>query len=146
MWADVQRDARPVVPSVQCGKVWLTPTTRVPCSNAANTRNPLKLPGVPQTGIGLNRSQPLVGRSSPYSDYMWRRYCCLTIPIVDKYVSCEDIARQSCTIVARWRFFGDFLRPVFSPSRVQQDSDLHFKFALRPLHVLKYGRHQIYDD
>ena len=32
-------------------KVWLTPTTRVrvPCSNAAKTRNPLKLAGVPQT-------------------------------------------------------------------------------------------------
>ena len=30
-------------------KVWLTPTTRVPCSNAAKTRNPLKLPGVLQT-------------------------------------------------------------------------------------------------
>ena len=29
--------------------VWLTPTTRVPCSNAAKTRSPLKLPGVPQT-------------------------------------------------------------------------------------------------
>jgi len=34
--------------SVQCCKVWLTPTTRVPCSNAAKTRNPLKLAGVPQ--------------------------------------------------------------------------------------------------
>ena len=29
--------------------VWLTPTTRVPRSNAAKTQNPLKLPGVPQT-------------------------------------------------------------------------------------------------
>jgi len=29
--------------------VWLTPTTRVPCSNAAKTRNPLKFSGVPQT-------------------------------------------------------------------------------------------------
>jgi len=29
--------------------VWLTPTTRVSCSNAAKTRNPLKLAGVPQT-------------------------------------------------------------------------------------------------
>jgi len=27
----------------------LAPTTRVPCSNAAKTRNPLKLGGVPQT-------------------------------------------------------------------------------------------------
>jgi len=37
------------VPCVQRRKVWLTPTTRVPCSNAAKTRNPLKLAGVPQT-------------------------------------------------------------------------------------------------
>jgi len=36
-------------PSVQRRKVWLTPTTRVPCSNSAKTRNPLKLAGVPQT-------------------------------------------------------------------------------------------------
>ena len=34
---------------VQCRKVWLTPNTGVPCSNAANTRNPLKFAGVPQT-------------------------------------------------------------------------------------------------
>jgi len=30
-------------------KVWLTPTTRVPCNDAAKTRNPLTLAGVPQT-------------------------------------------------------------------------------------------------
>jgi len=31
------------------GALWLTPTTRVPCSNAAKTQNPLQLPGVPPT-------------------------------------------------------------------------------------------------
>jgi len=36
-------------PSAQRRKVWLTPTTTVPCSNAAKTRNPLKFAGVPQT-------------------------------------------------------------------------------------------------
>ena len=36
-------------PSVQCCKVWLTPTTRVPCSNAAKMRNPLKFAGVAKT-------------------------------------------------------------------------------------------------
>jgi len=36
-------------PSVQCRKVSLTPSTTVPCSNAAKMRNPLKLAGVPQT-------------------------------------------------------------------------------------------------
>jgi len=35
-------------------------------------------------------------------------------------------------MVPRWRIFGDFLRPVFSASRVQHVSDLHLKFALRP--------------
>jgi len=35
--------------SVQRLKVWLTPTTRVPCSNAAKTQNLLKFKGVPQT-------------------------------------------------------------------------------------------------
>jgi len=34
------------------------------CSNEAKTRNPLKFARVPETGV--NRSQPLVGRSSPY--------------------------------------------------------------------------------
>ena len=34
---------------VQRRKVWLTPNTRVPCSNATKTQNPLKLAGVPQT-------------------------------------------------------------------------------------------------
>jgi len=34
-----------------------------------------------------------------------------------------------------------FLHPVFSASRVQHVSDLHSKFALRPHHVWKYGRH-----
>jgi len=30
-------------------EVWLTPTTRLPRSNAAKTRNQLKFAGVPQT-------------------------------------------------------------------------------------------------
>jgi len=45
--------------------------------------------------------------------------------------------------VPRWRFLATFLRPVFSASCVQQVSDLHLKFALKPDHVWKYGRHPI---
>ena len=57
--------------------VWLTPTTRVPCSNAAKTRNPLKLPGVPQT------NETISAASGPKFTILWcgdmqRRYCCLT--------------------------------------------------------------------
>jgi len=94
-----------------------------------------------------NRSQPLVGRRSPYCGDICRRYCCLTsfFPIVDTCLSCEDIARQSCAKVLRRRFFASFLRPVFPASHLQHISDLHSKFALRPHHVQKYGRHPIYD-
>ena len=84
-----------------------------------------------------NRSQPLVGLRSPYCEDMWGRYCCYKasfFPIVDTCLSCEDIARQSCVMVRRWRIFGEFLHPVFSVSRVQHVSDLHPKFALRPHH------------
>ena len=66
MWANAQRDGRPVEYSWRPlfnAAVWLTPTTRVPCNNVAKTRTPLKLPGVPKL---TKRSQPLVVRSSPY--------------------------------------------------------------------------------
>jgi len=77
-----------------------------------------------------NRSQPLVGRRSPYCEDMWRRYCCLAFfPVVNMCLSYEDLARQSCAMVRRWRFFASFLRPVFPASRMQHISDLHSKFA-----------------
>ena len=53
MWANAQRDGRPAEhmwrPLFNAAKFWLTPTTRVPCSNVAKTRIPLKFAGVPQT-------------------------------------------------------------------------------------------------
>jgi len=80
-------------PLLECRAVML-PT----CENSWN------LQGCPKLA---NRSQPLVGRSSPYYEDMWRRYCCLTsfFPIVDMCLSCEDTARQSCAMVPKWRFF-----------------------------------------
>jgi len=66
--------------------------------------------------------------------------------IVDTCLSCEDSAQQSCTMVPRWGFFASFLRAVFPASRVQHISDLHSKFALRPHHVQKYGKHPLCDD
>ena len=183
---------------VRCHKVWLTPTARVPCSNAANIeecktwtqsefctwQNSVRdkslqksIYSVPVQEMGkqcakfgwpslrdvgavtkprcethwnmlgypklTNRSQPLVDRSSPYSENTWRRYCCLTIfyQIVDICLSCEDIARQSCAMVRRWQS----LHPVFSASRMQHISDMHYKFALTPHHVWKYGRHPLSD-
>ena len=52
MWANAQRDDR----HAECrwrplfnAAVWLTPTNRVPCSNAVKTRKTFKFAGVPQT-------------------------------------------------------------------------------------------------
>jgi len=62
-------------------------------------------------------------------------------PVVGMCLPCKDIANK----VVPWCPDGEFLRPVFSASRVQHASDLHLKFALRPHHVWKYGRHPICD-
>ena len=43
----------------------LTPTTRVPCSNAAKTRNPLKFAGVPQT------NETISAASRPKFTILW---------------------------------------------------------------------------
>jgi len=51
-----------------------------------------------------NRSQPLIVRSSPYYQDMWRRYYYLTsfLPIVNTRLSSEDIADK----LARWCIAG----------------------------------------
>jgi len=148
MWPSAQRDGRPAEyrwhPLFNAAKFGWCPIRdcRAVTLRRRETRwNLLGCPGLP------DRSQPLVGRSSPYYQDMWRRYCCLTsfFVIVDTCLSCEDIAQQSCTMVRRWRLFGDFLHPAFPASRVQHASDLHPKFTLRPHHVWKYGRHPISD-
>jgi len=98
----------------------------MPCSNAAKTRNQSKFAGVPKL---VNRSQPLVGRRSPYYADMWRTYRCITsfFPILDMCLSCEDIARQSCAMVPRWRFWRFFASCIFSEPRAVhfRRSDLH---------------------
>jgi len=70
MWANAQRDGHPAehrwhIPSVQRRKVWMTPTTTVPCSNAAKTRNPLKSAGVPQT------NETISAASGPKFTILW---------------------------------------------------------------------------
>jgi len=127
MWANAQRDGRL---AVQRCKVWLTPTTRCRAVTLPRRETLWNLQGCLKL---LYRSQPLVGRSSPYCGDMWRTYCRLTsfFPIVYTCLSCEDIARQSCVKVTRWRFLATFLCPVFSASEVQQVSDLHLKIRAK---------------
>jgi len=132
MWANAQRGGRPAYYRWRLplnAAVWLTPTTSVPCSNAAKTRNPLKFAGVRQT------RQQISAVSRPKLTVLWGHVDEVSMfnkffPIVDTRLSCEDIARQSCAMVPRWRF----LRPVFAASSVPRISYLHSKFALRPHH------------
>ena len=68
--------------------------------------------------------------------------------LFNKFLSIVDtafVAKIQPDKVVRWCPDGEFLRPVFSASRVQHVSDLHPKFALRPHHAWKYGRHPICD-
>ena len=68
MRANAQRDGRPVEyrwHTLLNAAVWLTPTTRVLCSNAANTRNPFKLPGVSQTNEAISAA------SGPKFTILW---------------------------------------------------------------------------
>jgi len=148
MWASAQRDGRPVEyrwrPLFNAAKFgWgllleCRAVTLPRRETRWNLQGCLKL---------ANGSQPLVGRSSPYCEDLWEIYCCLTgfFPIVDTCLSCEDIARQICAMVPKWRLFGDFLGRAFPASRAQHMLDLHSNFALGLHHVSKYGRHPIYD-
>jgi len=111
MWANAQRDGRPIEyrwhPLFNAA-VWLTPTTRVPCRNAAKTRNPLKFAGVPQTGQQISTvSRPKFTILSGHVEkvLLFNNF----FPIVDTCLSSEDIARQSCAMVPKWRFFASYI-------------------------------------
>jgi len=111
MWASVQRDGRPAEyrwrPLFNAAKFRWRPILECRAVTLQGRETSWNLQGCHKLA---NRSQPLVGRSSPYYGDMWRRYCCLTsfFPIVDTCLNCEDVARQSSGMVPRWRLFGDF--------------------------------------
>jgi len=142
MWANAQRDVRPAYyrwrPLFNAA-VWLTLTTSVPCINAAKTRNPLKFTGVPQT------RQQISTVSWPKFTILWGHV--EEVSMFNKFFFRLSIHALAAKIqpdkVVRWCQNGNFLRPVFVASRMLHISDLHSKFALRPHHVWKYGRHPI---
>ena len=130
LWANAQRDGRPAEHRWRPlfnGAVWLTPTSTCRAVTLPRRETIWNVVGCSKV---TKRSQPLVGRSSPYCGDIWRTYCCLTsfFPIVDRCLSCEDIARQSCTMVRRSRFFATFASCI-SASRVQ-----HFQICIINLH------------
>ena len=133
IWANAQRDGRPAEymwrplfnaakfrwrPLLECHAVTLY---------AAKTRNPMKCTGVPQT------RQQISAVSGPKFNILWGHVEEMLLfnqffRIVDICLICEDIARQICAMVLRWRILG----PAFPASRVKHVSDLHSKFASGP--------------
>ena len=84
----------------------------MPCSNAAKTPNPLEFAGVPQT------NEKISAASGPKFTILWGHVEKVLLlkkffPIVDACLICEDIARQSCAMVPRWRFLATFLWPPY---------------------------------
>jgi len=105
--------------------------TWLPCSNAAKTRKPLKLAGVPQT------TGPISAATRPkftilsghveeillFNKFFFR--LSIYVPSLRRYSPIQlcDGAQKA--------IFGDFLGSAFPVNRAQHISDLHLKFALR---------------
>jgi len=108
MWANAQRDGCPAEyrwrPLFNAAKFGWRPLPGCRAVTLPRRESRWNLQGCPKL---VNKFQPLVGRSSPYYQDMWRRYCSLTsfLLIVDTWLSSEDIARQICTMMPKWRFF-----------------------------------------
>ena len=117
MKTNAQRDGRPVEHRwhpLFNAEVWLTPTTRcraITMPRRETRRNP-KFAGVPQTTGSISAA------SGPKFTILWGHMEDILLlnkffPIVDMCLSCEDIARQSCAMVPRWRFLATFASCVF---------------------------------
>jgi len=145
MWADAQRDGRPAEyrwrPLFNAAKFGWRPLLECHSSNAAKTQKPLKFAGVPQT------CQQISAVSMPKFIIIWGHV--EEASVFNKFFFRLSIHASAAKIqsdkVVRWCKNGDFLRPIFSVSCLQHISDMHSKFALRPHHVWKYGRHPISD-
>jgi len=121
MWADAQRDGHPVEyrwrPLFNATKFGWHPLPECRAVTLPRRETRWNSLGCPKL---LDRSQPLVGHSAPYCGDIWRTYCCLIsfFPIVNTHLNCEDIARQSCAMVPRRRFFWRvFASCIFSEPR-----------------------------
>jgi len=109
MWANAQRDGRPAEHR------WR------PLFNAANfgwrplldaARNLLKFAGVPQTtgSISAASGPKFTILCGHVEEILLLNKFFL---IVDTCLIWEDIGRQSCAMVPRWRFLATFLRPAY---------------------------------
>jgi len=112
MWANAQRDGRPAEyrwrPLFNAAKFGWRPLLEYRALMMPRRETRWNLLGCPQLA---NSSQPLLGRSSPYYEDMWRSYWCLT-----RFFRLSInalVAKIWPDKIVRWCQNGDFLRPVF---------------------------------
>ena len=124
MWVSVQRDGHSAEygwrPLFNAAKFGWHPLLECRAVTLPTRETRWNLHGCPKFA---NRSQPLVSRSAPYYEDMWMSYQCLTVFFG---LSIHALAAKiQPDKIVRWCQNGDFLRPVFSASRVQHISDMH---------------------
>jgi len=120
-----------VAPSIQRRKVWLTPTSTTTYRAVTLPRHEqLKFGGVPQTNETISTA------SGPKFTILWGHLEDILLlnnffPIVDMCLSCEDIARQICAMVPRWRFLTTFCVLYFQRAACSTfQTDMHSKFTI----------------
>jgi len=110
MWVNAQRGGRPVeyrwLPLFNVAKFGWRPLLECRAVTLPRRETPWNLLECPKL---TNRSQPLVGQTSPLWGHveeilLFNKF----FPIVGTCLSCEDSARQSCTMVPIWRFLRHF--------------------------------------
>jgi len=133
-----------VAPSVQRRKFGWRPLLECCAVTLPGRETRWNLEGCPKL---TKRSQPLVGRSSPYCGghmeevFLFNKFFfnCRYMPYLRRYSLTK--LWDGAQMATFWRFFASCI----SASLAQHISDLHSKFALRSHHVWKYGRHPISD-
>jgi len=109
MWANAQRDGRPAEyrwrPLFNAAKFGWRPLLQCCAVTLPRRETRWNLQGCPKVP---NRSQPLVGRSSPYYEDISRRYCCLTSFF--RLSIYALVAKMQPNKVVRCCRDGDFLR------------------------------------
>jgi len=146
MWANAQRDGRPAEyrwrPLFNAAKFGWRPLLQCRAvSNAAKTRNLLKFAGVPQT------RQQISAVSRPKFTILWHVEEVLLLNKFFFRLSTHPlVAKTQPNKIVRWCPDGDFFASsIFIEPCVVYIWDLHSKFALRPHHVWKDGRHPVCD-
>jgi len=133
MWANAQRDGRPAEyrwrPLCNAAKFGWRPLLECRAVTLPRRETRWNYLGCPKL---IKRSQPLVGRSSPYCEDMCRSYCCLKsfFPIVDACLSCEDIAQDKLCDSAQMAIF----RIIFVSCISSEPRAAHFETCILNSH------------